>query len=454
MQLNRSEIQRQLLSPVDGAGLALFRVGFGLILAFQALEFLRLDFVQNDLIAPVLHYPFPAFSFLPILPAEILTGLLVLMLLAGLSIAIGRWVRPALAFFGFFYTYLWLLDRGYYNNHYYLISLLCGMLLLLRSDSWQPLRRRQVPEMIPAWQPVSIKLMLLIVFVWAGLNKLQSGWLVNHQPMTAILQAKAGVTGNPAWSSPGWAALLSWSGMLFDLSIIPLLWWRRTRLFAFFGMIAFNVFNFWLFHDVGEIGVFPWLVLVSCAIFVDPAKVRTTAERLRSRQKKGKAKRKPASGSIPVFSVNWPMKLMWGFLVFQALWPARHLLIPGHVDWTSEGQRFAWRMKIMYKDFQMRFFTVENGGKGNRYETTLTRMLTPKQYTALGYYPDLIPPTAAFLKAQALKQGLQNPIVVVEYQSGLNGGPRQYLLDPALDASALRWSPFWGNDWIIPYKGE
>ena len=148
-------------------------------------------------------------------------------------------------------------------------------------------------------------------------------------------------------------------------------------------------------------------------------------------------------------------KLRWlfaTFLVFQLLFPARHLLVSGHVDWTGEGQRFAWRMKIFYKDFSMRWFMVDQGGAGNRYEVNVGNMLTPKQYTALGYYPDLIPPTARFLKEDALKRGLVNPVIQVEFRSGLNGWPSQLLLDPAADASALVASPLQKAEWIYPYR--
>ena len=143
-----------------------------------------------------------------------------------------------------------------------------------------------------------------------------------------------------------------------------------------------------------------------------------------------------------------------GFLLLQTLLPARHFLIPGHVDWTSEGQRFAWRMKIFYKDFDMHFFMVEDAGVGTRYEVNVANMLTPKQYTALGYYPDLIPPTARFLKQEALKKGLRNPAIQVEFTSGLNGYARQALLDPAVDASKLDAHPLQRMEWVIPYEGK
>jgi hypothetical protein len=140
------------------------------------------------------------------------------------------------------------------------------------------------------------------------------------------------------------------------------------------------------------------------------------------------------------------------FLLFQLLFPARHFLIPGNVDWTGEGQRFAWRMKIFYKDFEMHWYMVDRGGEGERYEVDLGKLLTPKQYTALAYYPDLIPPTARYLKADASKKGLQNPVIHLDFVSGLNGWPRQQLLNPDLDASGLSIHPFRRSEWIIPYR--
>lgn len=417
------------------------------------------DFVGEDLVKPLIHFKYYFFSFLEPLPQEFLQMLMLLLGVAAVMISLGYFYRWAVGFWFIGFTYLWLLDKGFFNNHYYLISILLGMMFFLEADKWNPFKKGGPGRAtVPRWQVLALCAQIFIVFFWAGLNKLQAGWLVNHQPIAFILDYKAQFTGEDIWKSPALESLMVWGGLLFDLLVIPALWWKRTRWFALAGMVVFNGFNFWVFHDVGGIGIFPWLVLATAVLFF-PAdtgeKVYSRIKRLQNRppKKQKKTGKSPAANASPSSTgMTVPMKTFMLFLAFQLIFPARHLLIPGHVDWTGEGQRFAWRMKIFYKDFEMHWYMVGDGGQGIRYEVDPGKMLTPKQYTALAYYPDLIPPTARFLREDALKKGLQNPVIQVDFVSGLNGWPRQSLLNPQTDASQLTIHPFRKSSWIIPYR--
>src|SRR5678816_587106 len=62
-------------------------------------------------------------------------------------------------------------------------------------------------------------------------------------------------------------------GLLIDLLVVPLLLWRRTRLFAFIAAVLFNLINAVIF----EIGIFPWLMLGALLIFFPPDLVRRFA---------------------------------------------------------------------------------------------------------------------------------------------------------------------------------
>ena len=55
-------------------------------------------------------------------------------------------------------------------------------------------------------------------------------------------------------------------GLLLDLLVVPLLLWRRTRLFAFVAAVLFNLINAVIF----DIGIFPWLMLGALLIFFPP----------------------------------------------------------------------------------------------------------------------------------------------------------------------------------------
>jgi hypothetical protein len=54
------------------------------------------------------------------------------------------------------------------------------------------------------------------------------------------------------------AYVISWGGLLFDLSIVPALLWSKTRMVALIAAACFHVFNAMLF----KIRVFPWQCIV------------------------------------------------------------------------------------------------------------------------------------------------------------------------------------------------
>ena len=64
-------------------------------------------------------------------------------------------------------------------------------------------------------------------------------------------------------------------GLMLDLLVVPLLLWRRTRLFAFVAAVLFNLINALIF----EIGIFPWLMLGALFIFFRPTSCDASPER-------------------------------------------------------------------------------------------------------------------------------------------------------------------------------
>jgi hypothetical protein len=62
----------------------------------------------------------------------------------------------------------------------------------------------------------------------------------------------------------------------------------------------------------------------------------------------------PVAGGTPVAATpTWVLGLMAFFVVFQVLVPLRHLAYPGNVNWTEEGHRLAWHMKLRDKEGQL-----------------------------------------------------------------------------------------------------
>src|SRR5690606_36090033 len=76
---------------------------------------------------------------------------------------------------------------------------------------------------------------------------------IQWQPLTEFVQSRE------------FAQVFSWLGFGFDLLIIPLLLWKRTRIYAFFAALFFHLFNSVTLH----IGIFPYFAL-ALAIFCFP----------------------------------------------------------------------------------------------------------------------------------------------------------------------------------------
>ena len=313
------------------------------------------------------------------------------------------------------------------------MSLISLLLLFSNADAWGSLKGKNKKVSIPYYQVFALKAQIFLTFFIAGINKINYFWLIKHQPMKHILETKATISNSPWIDTAFFHAFFSWSGMLFDLAIGFLIWIPKFRKWGIILFIGFNLMNFWLFHDIGEIGFFPFLLLACLAIFLNPDKIEAKLKWLVPRKPK-----KDSISSIP--SAAWAPLFLSIYLFFQIIIPFRHYLYPGHVDWNGLGQRFAWRMKIMYKDVDMHFYLIEVGETEKR-EVNPTFFLNDKQLTNLMYYPDFIPPVARYIKEEGIRKGLKNPKVVANFHVGFNGEKMKPLVPSAIDLSKVEYKP-------------
>ncbi len=439
--------------PVHPSSLGLFRILFGVVMFIQTAYFIHTNFVQHHVIEPIIHFKYYFFQFVEPLPSPFMHALMWVMLLASTLITLGFLYRLGILIFLISFSYLWLIDKGFFNNHYYLISLICLLLLLVKGDAWGTLaknirnknNKKKIIYNIPNWQTFILKAQIVIVFFIAGLNKLNPYWLVHFQPMEYILNMKADISGLAFLRSTAVAAFFSYGGLIVDLSVGFLLWYKRTRIIGIIALVGFNFLNFWLFWNIGEIGIFPLLLLSTIVLFLEP----DTPAKLFSRQ--SIANNSQSTAESVSRSPSVVHRLIIAYLVFQFLFPFRHLLYPGHVDWTGEGQRFAWRMKIMLKEADIDFFIKNETGE--KYPVEVAKMLSPKQYNNLIYYPDMIPPLARRLKSAALEQGISNPQVVADFKVRFMGvHPSQAIVPPDKDLSRVPIHPFRHSKWIKQLK--
>ena len=150
------------------------------------------------------------------------------------------------------------MDKTTYLNHYYFVSVLSFLLIFLPANaqfSVDAFLHKKEYNRIPRWTIDSIKLLLAIVYFYAGLTKLNSDWLFRAMPLKIWLPSKYDlpIIGNNLMQQEWVHFAMSWGGALYDLIIPFLLIIRKTRPIAFFLVLFFHVFTRVLF----PIGMFP-----------------------------------------------------------------------------------------------------------------------------------------------------------------------------------------------------
>ena len=187
---------------------------------------------------------------------------------AALGVAAGFYYRICITIFFLGFTYVELIDQTAYLNHYYLISLLSGLMIFLpanRAWSIDVLRRPGLRlDVVPAWTLNILRFQIGVVFVFAGLAKLNADWLLSAQPLRIWLAARSDLPLlGPLLDNAGIAYAASWFVAVYDLSIVPFLLHPRTRGPAYLAVIVFHVATLALFN----IGMFPWIMIVATLLF-------------------------------------------------------------------------------------------------------------------------------------------------------------------------------------------
>ena len=312
---------------------------------------------------------------------------------------------------------------------------------------------RRRPELAMATLPASalwmLRLHIALPYFFGGVAKLNADWLLRAQPLKLWLSEGLDKKLQVDWllevlKAPSVAYGMAWVGAAFDLAVVPLLLWRRTRLVAFVAALVFHTLNNTLF----QIGIFPFFMAAASLLFFDPDWPRRAWNRWRRPSAK-KGRKAPGASAPEVPLSRFAVRLTVVYLVVQLLLPFRHFLIPGNVDWTEEGHRFAWRMKLRDKRGDLRF-VAHDPATGNSVPMSNTALLlTSYQHRMMGHDPDLIRQFAAFLARRLREEGSPAMRVRASTQIAWNGRPPAPQIDPAVDLSQEPWR--WGAaPWILP----
>ncbi len=435
-------MEKFLFKHIDNTPLIVFRIVFGLLLFLESVGAIFTGWVTKTMVEPKFTFNFIGFDFLQPLPGNGMYYYYLIMGVFGFCVMIGYRYRIAMTSFFIMWSATYLMQKSSYNNHYYLTALLSFLMIFQPANNYLSIDAKRRPSLksisVPYWTSLILMLQIGIVYFFGGVAKIYPDWL-QAVPARIFLSSKTDYPLVGELFSTSWFPyILSYGGLFFDLLIVPLLLFKRTRIFGFCLSLFFHLFNAVIF----QVGIFPFLSLAFALFFFEPK----TVHRIFLRKKIFYAKNE----------VRIP-KVKNGFLFFigvyftvQLLLPLRHWMIKEDVLWTEEGHRLSWRMMLRSKSGYQSFIVVDK--KTNQKETIwLPNYLSEKQRGALSTKPDMIWQFSQRLKKEYTERG-QEVAIYVKGKISVNGHAYQPLVNDTIDLAAVKWDHFNHHKWLLPRK--
>ncbi len=436
-----------IFRPVSAAPLVTFRIVFGAMMVFGTVRFMALGWINDHYVRPVFHFKYYGFEWVQPLPEFWLYAVHILLIASALGVMAGRFYRLSAIVLFLTFTYTELIDLTYYLNHYYFVSIVSFLMIFVPAGV-------SGVKSVPAWTTGIFKLQLAIVYVYAGLAKINYDWLIGALPL------KIWVPANDALPLIGWffklgftPHLFSWFGMVYDCTIVFLLLWRKTRPLAYVTVIVFHLLTGLMF----QIGVFPLVMIGATLIFFSDQWHERLLNGLNGLTVKWLSplakivsfkKPKPRQTTDQLFFQPAVIVFLCAFFLFQLVFPWRYVLYPGNLFWTEEGYRFSWRVMLMEKAGTATFY-VKDRQTGREGEVVNSEFLNTHQEKQMAMQPDMILQYAHFLAGHYAKQGMKAPAVRAEVYVTLNARPSRLLIDPNVDLTKIKdgWRH---KTWILP----
>lgn len=437
-------LNKWLFKRIDNSPLIFFRVVFGTLLVAEAWGSIISGFVKEHLIAPQFTFNFIGFDFIQPLPGNWMYVYYILMGIFGVGVAIGYKYKYSIGFYTVMWTCVYLMQKSFYNNHSYLLILLCIFMWMAPAARNFSVDAKQKPSLrrisMPHWISLFIIVQMLIVYTFAAIAKIYPDWMNETFPAILMHSRKHYPIIGPILQQPWVIFGVTYFGFLFDLLIAPLILWKKTRVPAFCLAVFFHIFN----SGVFLIGIFPYLALALFVFFFPPKTIHRYL-----------VYKKPFYSGDEIKTPNYRNAL----LSFFALWfivqlalPLRHWFIKDDVLWTEEGHRLSWRMMLRQRS-GISTYKVVNKTSGKATFIDKSDYLDDGQMGSVATKPDMIWQFCQRLKKDYAEKG-KDIKIFVNCKVSINNKPRQQLIDPKVDMAQAKWNYFFHNEWLLPEKKE
>ena len=332
--------------PVSSASIEVVRIVYGLIGVAVAGRFLLRGWVGALHLGPRHHLTYPGFDWVAPLPDPWAHVHLLVLVAAGAGIAAGWRTRACLVVFLVGFAWFEMIDAALYLNHYWLVTLIGLLLVVLPIGRRWSLDARHRPDRrattVPAAALWAVRAQIGVVYLAAGLAKLNADWLLRGEPLSMWLAARPDrpLVG-PLLGADGVGMAAAWLGAAFDLTIVGWLLWRRSRPLAYLVLVAFHLATAALF----QIGLFPWMMIALAPVFFAP----DWPERLLRRLGRHPLPRPPTTSASTVRLGRGAGIVLGALVILNVVVPLRHLAYPGDVRRTDEGYYGSLRVMLTEK---------------------------------------------------------------------------------------------------------
>ncbi|MFA5620670.1 MAG: HTTM domain-containing protein [Weeksellaceae bacterium] len=440
-----------LFHKIDNSQIIVFRILFGLLMMADAWGAIATGWVKETFVDPDFTFTFIGFQWTQFLIGETMYMVYGVLGFLGLMVALGAIYRLSALLLALGWSLVYFMQKEHYNNHYYLLMLVAWFMVFIRANRYKSVDVLIWPQIRQTytyfWTQLLFILQIFIVYFFAAIAKLYPGWL--NGDFLQILYRKTAQWANThiQWEpltqflySTDFAKSIAWIGFGFDLLIVPLLLWKRTRVPAFLMALIFHIINSLTLH----IGVFPYFALALTLFCFPPELIRKAFFPKKAVLFEGGGDYNTSYKNRSLFSFVFILYIAW-----QIYLPLRHWAIPGDVLWTEEGHRLSWRMMLRSKSASTQFYMVDKKS-GERSQVRLNEYLTPLQISRVGVYPDFMWQFAQQLKKIEAEKNGRDVAVFVTSKLSINGSSFYDYIDQHVDLTSVKWKYFGHQEWILP----
>ena len=441
-------INTLLFNKVSIAPLIIFRIAFGLLMLLSTIRFISMGWVSKMYILPKVFFPFFGWEWVKPLPGIGMYLVFALLAIFSAFILVGFLYRFSTIAFFLLFSYVELIDKTNYLNHYYFISLVALIMIFLPAGKAfsfdNKLFKRSEVTSISRFYILLPQLQMFIVYFFAGVAKINSDWLLHAQPLKLWLPAFGHLPIIGSWMEKEWLAFVfCWFGCIYDLLIGFFLFNKKTVNIAYVFVIIFHAATSFFFN----IGMFPYIMMTITIIFFKESFHLTILNKL-------KALVRYLNSSSENASLLPSGKMIYLFLLFffiQIALPFRYAFYDGDLFWTEQGYRFSWRVMLMEKAGTA-FFFIEDSASGRTIEVDNKEYLTYMQEKMISTQPDMMVDYARFLRNEFEKKGMRNIKVKAQSYVTLNGSGSREFVDPKIDLSRQNNNIFSNKTWVRSYE--